>query len=453
MQRGLAAEHVTVPPGMHDPAVSAGRDAPATRYARRGEVGLAYQVIGNGPIDLVLAVGWLTHLEAGWQWPPLARFLRSLAALGRLIVFDGRGTGLSDAGAAGALLEDRAADLRAVLDAAGVERAALIGLGDGAATALLFAATHPERTRALVLYGASARATAGDGHPYGPSPAAHDEVVARIRASWGEPLFLDRLAPSLANDDAFRGFWARYLRMAAGPSAAVAHHRAGAAIDVRPVLPAIAVPVLVLHRAGDAAVPAAAGRALAQQIRDACYVELAGGDHLPFVGDSAAITEEVRRFLSAADKPADATRLLAAVVAFAERGGSHVDDALRLACEREIARLRGIELCGPGDGRAAAMFDGPGRAVRFARAVLARARTLGIELAAGVSFDLCWFGDADVDGPAVRLAPLVAAQAAAGEILVSDGARALLGGALQLVPCGELPGDGTKLHAVHGDPV
>jgi class 3 adenylate cyclase len=243
--------------------------------------------------------------------------------------------------------------------------------------------------------------------------------------------------------------------MAAGPGAAVAHHRAGAALDVRGVLHAVHVPALVLHRAGDAAVPVAAGRALARQLRDARFVELAGGDHLPFAGDSAAIAEEVRRFLLRADKPADATRMLAAVVAFAERGGSQIGDALRLACEREIARLRGIELCPPGDGRAAAMFGGPGRAVRFARAVLARARTLGIELAAGVSFDTCWFGEADVDGPAVRLASLVVAQATAGEIVVSDGARALLGGAVKLVPRGELAGDGareaTKLHAVAPD--
>jgi len=284
------------------------------------------------------------------------------------------------------------------------------------------------------------------------APDAHDEVVAQIRAAWGEPLFLERLAPTLANDGAFRGFWARYLRMAAGPGAAIAHHRAGAAIDVRAVLPAIRVPVLVLHRTGDAAVPIAAGRALAAQIRGACFVELAGGDHLPFVGDSAAIAQEVRGFLARADKPADATRMLAAVVGFAQRGAAPIDDALRLACEREIARLRGIELCGPGDGRAAAMFDGPGRAVRFARAVLARGRALGIELGAGVCFETCWFGEADVEGPAVHLAPLVAAQAAAGEILVSDGARALLGGAVKLEPRGRLPGDGARLHAVRNEP-
>jgi serine/threonine protein kinase/pimeloyl-ACP methyl ester carboxylesterase len=442
MQRGLVAERMTVPPGAADPQ----GDAAPTRYARNGDIGLAYQVIGHGAIDLVVVTGWLTHLEAGWQWPPLARFLRSLAALGRLIVFDARGTGMSDAGAGDTLLEDRTADLRAVLDAAGAERAVVIGLGDGAATAVLFAATHPERTRALVLYGASPRSTAGDGHRHGSSPAHQDEIAAHIRKSWGEPVFLDRLAPSMASDPAFRKRWAGYLRATAGPRAAIAHHRAAAALDVRAVLPAVRVPALVLHREHDAAVPIAAGRAVADQIPGARFVALAGSDHLPFVGDGGELAEEVRRFV-AQPVPADTTRMLAAVVAFARRGGAPIEDAVRIACEREIARFRGVELCGLDDGRAAAMFDGPGRALRFARATLARARALGVELAAGVSFDTCRFGEANVEGDAVRLAPQIAAQATAGEILVSDAVRALVGGAIPLAPRGELPGGAAPIHA------
>jgi serine/threonine protein kinase/truncated hemoglobin YjbI len=337
MQRGLGAERLTVPPQAADLWAS---DIATTRYARNGDVGLAYQVIGDGSIDLIVVTGWLTHLEAGWQWPALARFLRSLATLGRLIVFDGRGTGLSDAGPASALLEDRAADLRAVLDAAGAERA---------------------------------------------------------------------------------------------------------------VLPAICVPTLVLHREADAAVPIAAGRAVAEHIPGARFVALAGGEHLPFVGDSADIAEELHRFLPRVAQPVDAAHFLAAVVAFAERDGAAVDDAVRIACEREVARFRGVELCGVGDGRATAMFDGPGRAVRFARSLLSRARSLGTELAAGVSFDTCRFADADaeVDGHAVRNAPLIAARAAAGEIVVSDAVRALLGGTVKLAPRGEL--GGVRLHAVIGD--
>jgi pimeloyl-ACP methyl ester carboxylesterase/hemoglobin-like flavoprotein len=447
MQRGLLAERVTVPPGAAGSGAAAGGDAATTRYARNGDIGLAFQTIGQGALDLVVVTGWLTHLEAGWQWPPLARFLHSLAALGRLIVFDARGTGMSDAAVGETLLEDRAADLRAVLDAAGAERSVVIGLGEGAATALLFAATHPERARALVLYAASARSTAGDGHPHGPTPEQQAEVAARIRGSWGEPLFLDQLAPSMAGDPTFRDPWARYLRAAAGPGAAIAHHRAGAALDVRAVLPAIRVPALVLHREHDAAVPAAAGRDVAERIAGARFVALAGRDHLPFVGDGGRFAEEVLRFVAQPARPDDTTWQLAAVVAFARRGGVPLDDAMRIACEREISRFRGIELAGLGDGRAAAMFDGPGRALRFARAMLARAHALGVALAAGVSFATCRFGDADVEGDAVRLARQIATQAAAGEILVSDPARALLGSAIQLAPRGELPGEQIAIHA------
>ncbi|HSS03532.1 MAG TPA: alpha/beta fold hydrolase [Kofleriaceae bacterium] len=446
MQRGLGAERLTMPPGPADLATS---EVATTRYARNGDVGLAYQVIGDGSINLIVVTGWLTHLEAGWQWPVLARFLRSLATLGRLILFDGRGTGLSDAGPATALLEDRVADLRAVLDAAGAERAVLLGLGNGAAEALLFAATHPERTRALVLYGANAKTTEGDGHRYGLSVDENDELVARMRQSWGEPLFLERLAPSMVDDRLFRQRWARYLRAAASPGAAIAHHRAAAALDVRAVLPAICVPTLVLHREADAAVPIAAGRAAAEQIPGAHFVALAGGDHLPFVGDSAEIADELHRFLPRVAQPVDAPHFLAAVVAFAERGGAGVDDAVRIACEREVARFRGVELCGVGAGRATAMFDGPGRAVRFARSLLARARALGTQLGAGVSFDTCRFGDAEVDGDAVRTAPLIAARAPGGAIVVSDAVRALLGGAVKLAPHGEL--GGARLHAVIDD--
>jgi hypothetical protein len=212
------------------------------------------------------------------------------------------------------------------------------------------------------------------------------------------------------------------------------------------VLPAVRAPALVLHRTGDAAVPIAAGRALAEQLPDARFVELAGSDHLPFAGDGAAIVDEIHRFVRRADAPADASRFVAAVVAFAERGGSPIDEALRIACEREVARFGGIELNGLGNGQVAALFDGPGRAVRFARAVLARARPLGCELAAGISFDTCWFGDAEVAGVAVRRAPLVAAHGAAGEILVDDAARALLGGAA-LAARGPLPGEATAIHA------
>jgi serine/threonine protein kinase/pimeloyl-ACP methyl ester carboxylesterase len=468
MTRGLAHERATPAPGTLDAIVRAPREEhPPTRWARSGDVSVAYQVLGNGSLDLVLVPGWLTHLEVGWQWPPLVRFFRSLSALGRLVIFDGRGMGLSDRPAQPVLLEDRIADLRAVLDAAGVERAALLGLGEGAATCLLFAATHPERTRAIALYGGNAKATTGDGYPLGAPADRVDELRDRVRASWGEPLFLETLAPTLARDEAFRAFWARYLRSAAAPGAAIAHLRANAALDVRPVLPAVRVPSLVLQRSGDPAVPLEAGRWLASHIEGARLVELPGADHLPFVGDAGPIVDEVRRFLGHAARPGDTTWMLAAVVSLAERSvappadpdaappsGLLVSDRLALACEREIARFRGIELDGVGEGRAVAMFDGPARAVRFARAVIQKARALGVELGAGVSFELCRIGDADVEGAAVRLAPAIAAEARAGEVLVSDPVRALVFGAMKLTARGSIEAEGetVRLHAVAPEP-
>ncbi|MFT3766979.1 MAG: alpha/beta fold hydrolase [Minicystis sp.] len=452
MRRGLEGERPTPLPGSIVAASRAEQDLepPRTRYARSGEINLAYQVLGGGPIDLVLVNGWLTHLEVGWKWLPLARFLRGLGSIGRTIVFDARGTGLSDPIAPGqpVLLEEQMADVRAVMDAAGAERAALVGVGAGAGPAALFAATHPERTRALVLVGGAAKITSVDGHPCGLDPAVIQQREAQIRASWGEPLFADLLAPSLARDDVFLRFWARYLRTAASPGAAVALLRSAAAIDVRPALAALHVPTLVLHRQGDRDVPIAQGRYLAQRIPGARFVELPGDDHLPWAGDSARILDEARRFLEQAPPPLDTSDMLAAIVSLVPRqdeaesvsrpasamalmasaGTGHGRSTpLQLLCEREIARFRGIEL--EGIGRATAMFDGPARAVRFARAMITRARALGVSLAAGVCFDACSLGDADVVGEAVRAAPAVAARATAEEVLVTDAVRALLAGA------------------------
>jgi pimeloyl-ACP methyl ester carboxylesterase len=459
MARGLAGEHPTLASGSARRVIWEEQELepPRTRYAKSGEVNLAYQVLGGGPIDLVLVIGWLTHVEVGWEWPPRARFLRGLASLGRLVVFDARGTGLSDPIAHAPLLEDRADDLRAVMNAAGVERAALIGLGAGVATSVLFAATHPERVRALVLYGGSARRAV--------DPEDQTRVREQIRASWGEPLFLDRLAPSLADDPPFRRWWARFLRTSASLGAALAHHRSGTTTDVRALLPVLRAPTLVLRRDGDAVSDAGEIRYLAQHIPGATIAELPGADHLPFVGDTGAILERVRDFLISAAvlaQPADDGWLVSAVVSLVPCGAGEVEDApvsardladpLRLLCEREIARFRGVELDGPGPGRAAAMFDGPSRAVGFSRAVLAQAAQVGVELAAGVCCDACRLGETEVDGAAVHLAPAVAARAEPGEVLVTGPARALLEGAgLSFAARGALEG-GVELFAALGDP-
>jgi hypothetical protein len=285
-------------------------------------------------------------------------------------------------------------------------------------------------------------------------------VRAQIRASWGEPLFLDRMAPSVAHDEPFRRWWVRLLRMSASPGAAIAHHRAGATGDVCAVLPAIRTPTLVIRRAGDVTADAGEVAELARRIPGATLVEMPGDDHLPFVGDAEALLDRVRDFLGgpgAHGQPPDDSWMVAAVVSLAPHGACKAEEAppgtsdadpVQLLCEREVARFRGIELDGRGRGRAVAMFDGPMRAVRFARAVLSRVRLAGVELAAGVCFGACHLGDADVEGAAPRTAPEVAARAEPGEVLVTGPVQALLAGSgLSFAERGSLD-DGVPLFAV-----
>ncbi len=264
-----------------------GFEIPRTRYTRSGDVNLAYQVIGDGPVDLVFVMGWVSHLDYFWTEPSFARFLRRLAKFSRLILFDKRGTGLSDRVPVGELptLEQRMDDVRAVMDAVGSRRAALCGVSEGGAMSALFAATYPERTAALVMIGAYARRIRDAGYPWGPTPSERDAFLREIQENWGGPVGLEARAPSVAGDPHFREWWAAYLRTSASPAAAVALTRMNGEADIRDVLPAIRVPTLVLHRAGDRCLLAAEGRYLAERIPTARYVELPGDDHLPFVGD------------------------------------------------------------------------------------------------------------------------------------------------------------------------
>jgi serine/threonine protein kinase/pimeloyl-ACP methyl ester carboxylesterase len=456
MIRGLGAERAAAPPldpARVPPPARAPQPAPApapqpppvdpprTRYARSGDITLAYQVFGSGPIDIVLVNGWLTHLEVAWEWPPYARGLQTLASLGRVILFDGRGTGMSDPMGPGQriLLEDQTADLRAVMDAAGSQRAVILGITSGAPVALLFAATHPERTSSLVLYGASASTAAAGGRPFGEDAEERETFYELVRCSWGEPLFLERLAPSRARDPAFCKWWSRLLRSAASPSTAVAMLRAGDALDVRALLPVVNARTLVLHRANDRAVPIDEARTIAERIPGARLVELSGEEHLAFGDDSAQdLCAAVASFLAGPAAPVEASRRVAAIVSIAPPGApagppesgaresSGRADQLRSLGEREAARFGGVALDGVGPGRAAAMFDGPAQAVRYARAVLAKASALGVALGASVVLDACQVDGDGATGSAPRLAPEIAAHAAAGEILVTEAARALL---------------------------
>ncbi|WP_437671689.1 alpha/beta fold hydrolase [Sorangium sp. So ce131] len=292
--------------------------AAETRFATSDDASLAYKVAGGGPVDLVLVQGWVTHVEAAWEQALTSQFFAELGAWARLVVLDQRGTGMSEREGAGAPAEQQAEDLRAVLDAAGVERAALVGVGAGFAPCALLAAAHPERARALVAIGAAAQMSAWPGCLFGLTGEAADEAERALRSGWGEPLFLDRLAPSAAEDGAFRRFWAAYLRLGASPSGAARMLRAHAALDLRPALGRVSAPALVLHRAGDRAVPAAAGRDLAGRIPGARYVELPGDDHLPFVGDPRPLFAELRSLLGVAT----AGSAVSSLVPSTERGGA-----------------------------------------------------------------------------------------------------------------------------------
>ena len=290
---------------------------PKTRYARASDgVSIAYQVIGDGPRDLVWVPGWISHLEAAWEEPTMARFFERLAAFSRLILFDKRGTGLSDRVTEAQLptLEQRMDDVRTVCDAAGSERAALFGVSEGAPMCLLFAATYPARTTGVVLFGGYARRQQTVGYPWGVSPELHQAFLQEIERDWGGPVGLEVRAPSKLRDARFRENWARYLRMGASPGAVLALTRMNAEIDVRPILQSIRVPTLVLHRSGDRVIPIEAGRYLAELVPAASFVELAGDDHVPWIGNVDAVLGEIEEFLTGVRTHPEPTRKLATVL-------------------------------------------------------------------------------------------------------------------------------------------
>jgi serine/threonine protein kinase/pimeloyl-ACP methyl ester carboxylesterase len=300
MRRGLGAEAPAPPAPTAPPRPRAGPvRTSGARYVSSAGLTLAYQVFGDGPLDLVLVQGWVTHLEAIWEHAAPAAFLEGLASSARLILFDQRGTGMSERDGAGASPEQRMHDLRAVLDAASVKRAALLGVDAGATPCALFAAAHPERTAALLCYGSAPRMGAARDAPYGLTQAALDEAEREIRSGWRQrPLFLEQRAPSMAGDRSFRTWWASYLRLGATAGGAIRMLRTSANIDIRRTLPSIRVPALVLHREGDKAHPVAGGRDLAARIPGARFIELPGDDHLPFAAGARLLLLEIKRFLA-----------------------------------------------------------------------------------------------------------------------------------------------------------
>jgi pimeloyl-ACP methyl ester carboxylesterase/DNA-binding CsgD family transcriptional regulator len=271
---------------------------PETRYARIGEISIAYQVVGDGPIDLVLVPGFVSHVEVLWEEPNLAHFLTRLASFSRLILFDKRGTGLSDPIVETPTMAERMDDIRAVMDGVASKRAAILGVSEGGTLGMTFAHAHPERAQALILYGSWARRMAGPDYPWGPNEGELEALLGRMLEGWATGLWWDGDQPSRADTPRHRSWWAKYLRMAASPAMAQSLIRMNARLDIRELLPEIRTPTLILHRSDDTWIEVGHARYLAAHIPAARYVELPGADHRPWLGDVDAIVDEVERFLT-----------------------------------------------------------------------------------------------------------------------------------------------------------
>jgi pimeloyl-ACP methyl ester carboxylesterase len=411
-----------------------------TKYAKSGGVHIAYQVVGDGPQDLLLVPGWVSHIDYAWEDPHYSRFLRRLASFARLILLDRRGTGLSDRVTELPTLEERMDDVRAVMDAAQSERAALFGISEGGPMCMLFAATYPARTSSLILYGTFARPLRGADYPFGLAPEQLENVLEWIEGVWGTgEISADQFAPSLAHDQAFRESWGRFERLAVSPSGIKTLLRMLHETDARQTLPVIRVPALVLHREGDRVAPVGGARYIAQRIRDAKYVELPGLDHFPWVGDTDTLLDEVEEFVTGVRRGAEPDRVLATVmftdiVGSTERAAQMGDrkwrdllDSHNAVIRDQLANYKGSEIDTAGDGFLAA-FDGPARAVRCACAISKAVRRLGLEIRAGLHAGECEIMGGKLSGIAIHTDARIAALARAGEVLVSSTVKDLVAG-------------------------
>jgi class 3 adenylate cyclase len=416
---------------------------PETRYAASGDVSIAYQVSGDGEFDLAIFPASVTNVEIAWEGEHSARHFDRLGAFSRLILFDKRGTGLSDRVAGIADIETRMDDVRAVLDAAGSERAAILGASEGGPLAVLFAATYPERTSALVLYGSAPRFTRGPGYPWGPTrEQCLVELDDQVRR-WGTTELAAEMFGLVEPDEELLEFLARRMRQSASPGAVRQLALMNLELDVRDIAPTIRVPTLVLHRTGDGAAPVEGGRWFAEHIPGARYVEFPGTAHgIPF-GDAGPIEREIESFLvplASSEPELDHPESVLATVLFtdivgatataAELGDRRWRELLQrhhAIIRRELSRYRGRELDTAGDGFFAS-FDGPARAIRCASAISDGVRELGIEVRAGLHTGECELLDGKIGGIAVHIGARVAAEARPGEVLVSQTVRDIVAG-------------------------
>ena len=414
---------------------------PETRYTTLDGAYIAYQVVGAGDLDLIFVAEFWHSIEAQWEEPAFARYLARLASFSRLICFDQRGTGLSDPTPLTELpsLEQWMDDVRAVMDATGSRRAALLGSGGGGTMSTLFAATHPDRTRALVLVNSFPRLTRAEDYPIGNVPRFEARVEQELTMAWGRGALIDVVAPSRMGDPRFRDWLARYQRLGASPGTVLAHRRMLRQLDVRHVLPSIRVPTLILHRRDNALVDAAHGRYLAERIAGARHVEVPGADYFPFLGDQEPILDEIERFLTGSLHPRESDRFLATILLTdivdstrraAELGDRRWRDLLEAhhrLVRTELERYRGREVETTGDG-VLATFDGPARAVHCARSIVERVGDLGLEVRAGLHAGEVEPTSDGIGGLAVHIAARIAAVAGPSEVLVSSTVRDLVAG-------------------------
>lgn len=428
----------------HVPGVESTLTQPS--YARSGGVNIAYHVQGEGPRDLVWVPNWLSNVDFLGD-EPFSHFFARMSSFARLITFDRRGTGLSDPVDGAPTLEERMDDIRAVMDAVGSERAAIWGFSEGAPMAALFAATYPERVSALVLYAGLARATATADYPW--APATADGRWRRVVRDWGTGRNLEVFAPSVAGDERWRAWWARFERAAASPGSVLKILRLNGEVDVRAVLPAIRVPTLIIHRAEDHTIDPENSRYLARSIPGARYVELPGVDHVPMVGDQDGILDEAEEFLTGQRPSHEPDRVLATVL-FTDIVGS-TELAARLGDGRwrellvghdavvaaQLGRFGGRHVKSVGDG-ILATFDGPARGIRCARAICEATRGLGLTVRAGLHTGEIEVIGNDVGGIGVHIGARVLDLADAGEVLVSSTVRDLVvGSGIDLTDRGE----------------
>lgn len=412
---------------------------PETRYAKSGGVHIGYQVFGGGEVDLVVVPGWASHIEHAWMDPVYAHMLNRLGSFCRVIWFDKRGTGLSDRDVGMPTLEQRMDDVRAVMDAAGSKRASLFGISEGGSMCALFAATYPERTSSLVLYGSFARRVWSQDYPWAPTPKERQTWIDSLERGWGGDIEVESLAPSRAKDEDFKRWFTAYGRLSVSPSAAVALAKMNTDIDIRNVLPSIHVPTLVIHRRGDRDVALGNGVYLAGHIEGAKYVELEGEDHLPWSGDVDSVVDPMEEFLTGS-RPAERSDRVLATILFtdmvdstrkaSELGDSQWRDLLQAhnsLVRGELSKFRGREVKTTGDGFMAT-FDGPGRAIRCARAIVDSVRRVGVSVRAGLHTGECELVGDDIAGVAVHIAARVAALAKGDEVLVSNTVKDLVSG-------------------------